>query len=222
MKKKIFTILIGMFLMVLPLKVMALKYNGVDYKTLNLDEALTQEVIEHDFSNYKENNSQAIIYLFRGNGCGYCRNLLNHLNELVKEGKGKYFKVVSFEVWNDTNNSELYKEVAEFLGEEDDGVPFYVIGNKAFSQGYAESLDDEIENAIMEQYNSKNKYDVFEEMKKAKKEETSGTTSNSSVILWTLAFVLIGTVITLGGNYFMYCKISDRLDNIEEKIKLKK
>ena len=48
MKKNILVLILGLCLLVLPLKTEALKYNGVDYVTKNLEEALTEEGIEHD------------------------------------------------------------------------------------------------------------------------------------------------------------------------------
>ena len=76
--KKIAKILL-VVLMVLIIFPASIKADEKSYKTLNLDEALTEEEIEHDFSNYSENDDQAIIYLFRGKGCGYCKKFLTFL-----------------------------------------------------------------------------------------------------------------------------------------------
>ena len=50
------------------------------YTTLNLKDALAQEEIDMKYTDYKETNDQAVIYLFRGKGCTYCRAFLNFLN----------------------------------------------------------------------------------------------------------------------------------------------
>ena len=107
MKKNVLIVIFILCLLVLPIKTEALKYKGVDYKTLNLDEALTEEEIEHDFSNYKESDKQVTIYLFRGKGCAYCRAFLTHLNDIVDD-MGKYFKVVSL---IDCNPNSTVKKV---------------------------------------------------------------------------------------------------------------
>lgn len=73
------------------------------YNTLNLEEALKQEGIESKLENYKETDKQITIYLFRGNGCTYCRNFLSFLNDIAEE-YGSYFKVVSYETWYDQAN----------------------------------------------------------------------------------------------------------------------
>jgi len=67
-KIKKILILLLMVLIVLPTTAFA---EEKTYTTLNLDEALTEEEIDHDFSNYKETDDQVTIYLFRGRGCGY-------------------------------------------------------------------------------------------------------------------------------------------------------
>ncbi len=150
-------------LALMPLTVNALNKN--DYKSLNLKEVLTQEEIEPNLSNYKESNDQITIYLFRGDGCGYCKAFLTFLNSIVPE-YGKYFKLESYEVWHNAHNAELLEKVSAFNGEVAGGVPYIVIGDKVFP-GYAEKYNDSIKAAIMDLYNSKNRYDVFEAMAKA-------------------------------------------------------
>ena len=128
MKKKIIGLLLLLSL-IMPFSTLAATKK---YNTLNLEKALEQEEIEHDLSNYKEDDKQAVIYLFRGKGCGYCRNFLTFLNSIVDE-YGKYFKVVSYEVWYDQDNGTLMQEVSDFLGANATGVPFIVIGCYSFS-----------------------------------------------------------------------------------------
>lgn len=158
------------------------------YSSLNLDEALTEEGIDHDFSNYEENNDQAIIYLFRGKGCGYCKKFLTFLNSIVDD-YGKYFKVVSYEVWYDQENASLLTKVSNYLGTSAEGVPYIVIGDKVFP-GYASSYDEDIKDAIKKQYDSKNEYDVMEKLSvdsnSNTKTEVKNTKNNS-----TLSMILI-------------------------------
>lgn len=192
MKNKILCFLL-LCLVLLPFEVSA---SEKTYKTMNFEEILTEEKIEHDLTNYKETDDQAIIYLFRGTNCGYCQRFLTFLNSIVDD-YGKYFKVVSYEVWYDSNNAELMNEVAEFLGTKAEGVPFIVIGEQVFP-GYTSSYDDAIKEAIMEQYESKNSYDVFNEMSKKKTNKTEiRETSSTSIIIWNLVFISVATIIVL-------------------------
>ena len=157
-----------------------------NYNALGLKEALAEEGIEEAYKDYSENNNQAIIYLFRGKGCSHCREFLEFLNSITEE-YGEYFRVVTFEVWNDTNNKELMDEVAEFLGKEAGGVPFIVIGDKTFA-GYASNYDDQIKDAIMDLYNTKpsERYDVI-----AKKDEKK----DHSVVVGVVTVLIVGGII---------------------------
>ena len=192
---------------------------AVTYKTLNLEEALKEEEIEHDLSSYKESDDQAIIYLFRGNGCGYCRRFLTFLNSIVPE-YGKYFKVVSYEVWGDSENKKLMNKVAEFLEKDAGGVPFIVIGDQAF-EGYASDYDEDIKKAIKDLYNSKDKYDVLKEMEKAKNQtnQESNGTSSTSVIIWNIVFTCLATAAVIGYNTIRFNKIEKMMISKERKTK---
>lgn len=168
------------------------------YNTLNLKETLKEEGIEESFSKYKETDDQITIYLFRGKGCGYCRKFLTFLNSITDE-YGKYFKLQSYEVWNDKANSDLMKEVADYLGEEANGVPFIIIGDKTFP-GFAEQYEEGIKEAITDLYNTKKKkrYDVFTEMKKHPKKDSNATSSISSNAFWGMIILnLLFTIITI-------------------------
>lgn len=180
-------------------------------KTMNLDEALTQENIEHDFSNYKETDDQVTIYLFRGNGCAYCRNFLTYLNSIVDE-YGDMFKVVSFEVWYDEDNAKFMEEIATFMNSKADGVPFIIIGDKVFP-GYNETFNDQIIEKIKSEYNSKKKYDVIEQYEKGQKEGLSSTTI---IIIWLCILSAIILVTILGFINVKHKEILNEIDALKE------
>ncbi len=167
--------------------------------TLNFQEALEEERIEETFESYKENDKQAIIYLFRGRGCSVCRSFLTFLNSITDE-YGKKFKVVSYEVWYNTSNNKLLDKVADFTGVEAGGVPYIVIGDQVFG-GYTSSYDDTIKKAIDDLYDTpvKERYDVLKELEKAEKEATKSTSSNTMVIVLCnlLFFALFSAVVII-------------------------
>ena len=175
MKKKLL-LFVAMCLLVLPITTKAISIDK--YNTLNLKEALKEEEIDEAFKNYKETDKQVTIYLFRGKGCAFCRAFLTFLNSITDE-YGKYFKVVSFEVWNDAENSALLSSVAAFMDKKLEGVPFIVIGDKVFD-GYTESYDEDIKNTIKELYNSNDRYDVFAQMTDKDLEVTANTTEDDT------------------------------------------
>ena len=163
-----------------------------DYKTLNLEEALAEEGIEKAFKEYKETDDQVVIYLFRGNGCGYCRAFLTFLNNSVEE-YGKYFKVVSFETWYDDNNFNLMSELSQYMGSQAEGVPFIIIGDQVYA-GYSSEYDDSILSSIKSLYEEKDRFDVITEYnKEVSKAAKAERRANSAPIIWNLVFTSLAT-----------------------------
>ena len=217
--KNLLIILIISLIMLLPIKALGKTYYD-GYQTKNLKDTLAAEDLVLENKDYKENDKQAIIYLFRGQGCGYCKRFLTFLNSISKD-YGKYFKLVSFEVWNDAKNAELMQKVAVVTNEAAGGVPYIIIGEKVFP-GYIAEWDNDIKAAIKKQYDN-NSYDIFKELEKAEKdpsfteklnaqsqaadddttgdvEEYSNTSksssdiSNTSAVIWNLIFITIAAV----------------------------
>ena len=210
--KKLIIVLVMVLGLALPL------YAKAETKSLNLKEALQEEQIELDkaFETYKETDDQAIIYLFRGNGCGYCRAFLTFLNSIVGD-YGKYFKVVSYEVWYNQDNSTLLDTVSAYLNNPAQGVPYIVIGDKVFA-GYAESYDEEIKSAIKSLYDTKkgDRYDVFKEIEENpnKEDRTTIKTITKNIVLATI----IATVVIVGTNIaFVNYKVNELKESKETK-----
>ena len=114
-----------------------------------------------------DSNDKINIYLFRGYGCGYCHRFLEFLNSIDNE-YGKYYNLVSYEVWYDENNYNLMMNISNFLNNPAGGVPYIIIGDQVFG-GYASSYDDKIKDAIKKLYDTKkeDRYDVFKEYQKS-------------------------------------------------------
>ena len=134
--------------------------------------------------------------MFRGTGCGFCAKFLTYLSSITDE-YGKYFKLKAYEVWNDQNNSQLFQNVATFLGKQANGVPFVIIGDQVF-EGYTESYNDAIKKAITDLYNTnkRKRYDVLVELEKAEKNKSKGdgsVTDVNKIIMCNLLFTIIST-----------------------------
>ena len=87
-------------------------------------------------------------YLFYGNGCPHCAKEIQFFNSI----KDKYpdLNVIGYEVYYSQENSLLMQKVANYLGSEDGGVPFLIIGDEYFV-GFGEELSPiEIESRINE------------------------------------------------------------------------
>lgn len=185
--KKVMLVILSIMLM-LPIGVMAKKDTTpyAKYNTKDLVDTLEEEAIEKEFSDYEESKDKINIYMFRGTGCGYCKKFLNFLNSITDE-YGKYFNLVSFEVWQDSDNQELMTEVANVMGQEATGVPYIVIGDKVFP-GYAEEYDEPIKEAIVNLYETKkeDRYDVISKVTNKK---------NHDVVVAIASIVIIGGII---------------------------
>ena len=221
MKKKV--LLIAMLaLLLIPVATLAKEEDTTKYSSKNLIETLTEEDIEVKYSDYKETDKQTTIYLFRGSGCAYCRKFLEYLNDISEE-YGKYFKLVSYEVWTNTDNANLYEEVADFLGQSASGVPFIVIGEEVF-QGYSEQYNEAIETAIKSQYDAKDKYDVMEELEKSKAEAKRKEffQSGKFAVISNIFIVLIATIVIILFTNKKLSQLENKLDKIENKLEVVK
>ncbi len=217
MRKKL--VLLGALLMLLfPVFVNAAKSNE-GYDSMNLEEVFEQEGIEISDKNYKETDKQVTIYMFRGNGCSFCRAFLNHLNDIL-EDKGYMFKLQAYEVWGDKKNSQLLDDVSKFTGEAAGGVPYIIIGEKVFP-GYVSNWDEDIMDAIETEYNKKEKdrYDVFKEMDKANKGNGADT---KKILYWTIGSIGAALIIVIVMNMIMHKRINNRFDDVYDALKIER
>lgn len=216
MKNKILLILASL-LLIMPTHVFAAGEGaGSGYTSLNLIQTFAEDGITLSTTDYKETDDQITIYLFRGNGCGYCHSFLDYLNSILKD-YGKYFKLVSYEVWTNQKNNALLTEVSSFLGQPATGVPYVVIGDQVFP-GYDESYNEGIISAIMTLYESEDRYDVFEAMEEAEAEANSKVT-DKDIVFWNVASTAVGTCVILAFIYYNNRKINERLDDLEKRKK---
>ena len=183
-------------------------------KTQNLEEALTEEGIKHDLKDYKESEDKINIYLFRGNGCGHCKNFITFLYENIDE-LGKYFNLVSYEIFYNEDNSKLMSEVSKFFGEEATGVPYIVIGDKYFS-GFGEGMKEDIKKAIKDLYDSKERYDVFEEMDKPVEDISNVKDTSPQVIAWNAFFIAVATAVILFINNRQFKELNAKIDKLQK------
>ena len=156
-----------------------------------LSEAIKDEGIENSLEGYDDNEEKPAIYLFRGKGCSHCYEFLEYASsDLVKE-KGDKFRLVSYEVWNDEANADLMQKVSDYFEDDASGVPYIIIGDKTFN-GYSESMNKEIEEAIDKLYDSEEKFDVMTKIdrKKTTKKESKSKHNNT----FTIVFMLFATV----------------------------
>ena len=160
--------------------------------TETLKEACDTEELTCDFEEKEPSEDLPDIYIFRGNGCGYCQRLLTFLGTIAEEYQDKVNFVV-YEVADNTDNWDLYEKVGAKFGVEVSGYPYMVIGTKVFN-GYASSDDEEIIETIEEYAAEENPYDVVAEVESGNLDEVKTEEESSSGIV--LAFIF-GVVIVL-------------------------
>lgn len=104
------------------------------------------------------------VYIFKGEGCGYCANAIEFF-ESIKDEYGKYFNLVEYEVWYNKENSKLMDKVEEYLDIKITGVPFIIVGNDTYP-GFIYEWGDDITKSIIQEYNKdlEERKDIIEEL----------------------------------------------------------
>ncbi len=193
--KKIVGLVFGLLLTIIPFtNVFAAETIDLeDYATMNFPDTLESEGIEISVDDYKETDDQVTIYMFRGSGCGFCKSFLTFLNSIADE-YGKYFKLVSFESWNDPKNAQLLTDLSAFLENPAKGVPYIIIGDQVFP-GYSSEYDDSIKQVLESEYNAETRFDVIEAYNQSLEEaEKAQGASTSAVVFWNALFIVVASV----------------------------
>ncbi len=172
-----------------------------------------------DTSLYKPSNDKINVYIFRGSTCGYCLKAVTFFTDILEE-YGKYFNLVTYEVWENKDNNSLMEEVASALNEEPEGVPYIVIGDKTFP-GYDTSFDKDIKATIKEAYENKdNGYqDIVASVIDGTELNIGKKDDNSTAI--TIIIILV----VIAGLAFLIYMAKDNIEDEkmpEEKIEIKK
>lgn len=134
-----------------------------------------------------EEKEKINVYLFYGNGCGYCEAAKEFFAS-IEEEYGEYYNLVEYEVWYVEENSELMQNVASYLGDEVGGVPYIVIGETTFG-GYSSEYDSDIIDAIEEEYENEDYVDV---VAKVKGGEVSSKNYDTYIVIGIFAVIIGG------------------------------
>lgn len=128
------------------------------------------------------------VYLFKREGCGYCAKALTFFTTLSSDEEYKnYFNLVVKEVSN-KENSSLMEKTAKKLGVTINGVPFIVIGEQHF-EGYANTFDDQIKQAIKTAYETESK-DIVVSLNEDSKNSSATTIIILLAVLSGIAFLI--------------------------------
>ncbi|MBE6155318.1 MAG: hypothetical protein E7164_01005 [Firmicutes bacterium] len=108
-------------------------------------------------------HEKVTIYVFRGNGCSFCRSALTYFNQNAGM-YSDYFEVKAYEVWENSYNNELLNDVAEQMGDTLQGVPYIVIGNSYSENGFTSALGTEMIEAALQEYQNETYVDLVKEV----------------------------------------------------------
>ena len=174
---KYLVVLLAIFL-IMPFAVFA------EEEASNNDENTTEEASSNDNSDSKKVN----VYFFRGEGCSHCAEAEEWFDS-IKEEYSEYYNLIDYEVWYNTDNSDLMQTVADARGEEAEGVPYIIIGDKSWN-GFDSSYEEDMINQIKSVYaqDVKDRYDIMTLLTDSK---TSKKDSNASDILVLLAIIVV-------------------------------
>lgn len=228
-----------LLLLLIPFKVNAVSVEN--YNTTNFMDTLKAAGIQTTNKNYTESKDAVPVYLFWGNGCHVCHDLLSFFDENLSEN-GKYYKLVAFEVFGNSENKELMYDLADFTGKQAMGVPYIVIGDKVFNGFSREYSGNDIKETIVSLYKTEasKRYDIMqefdnekvvkEEIKEAPKNggekaatfdetfntsESSSSTNilNSNLLLHVANAVVVGiaTITILLYNRYRFNKLEEKL-----------
>ena len=158
------------------------------------EEATATEATETATTTSSETDRTKVnIYMFRGEGCGYCAKALDWF-ESIKETEGKYYNLVTYEVWNDENNKAMMDKVANYMGDDVSGVPYIIVGEKTF-QGFDDGYKAQILDQVHSEYtkNVDDRFDVIKNIEAGidKKKDNAITYVICGIILLLIVFVII-------------------------------
>jgi thiol-disulfide isomerase/thioredoxin len=98
-----------------------------------------------DASNQSDSSSKVVVYFFWGDGCPHCAKAKPFLEELAK--RTPQMELRAYEVWNNEDNFNLLKQMAQAQGFEVSGVPTFFIGSRHFV-GYNDTISQQLEAAV--------------------------------------------------------------------------
>ena len=137
------------------------------------------------------------LYLFYGDGCGFCQSAKEWFAE-IEEDYGDKFEVVQYEVWYNQENSELMKAVASARKETPGGVPYIIVGNQSWD-GFSDEYKDSIISKIESEYEQDpaERYDVMDyiNLEVEKKDTTARDILLIIVLVGVVGAITAGVVI---------------------------
>jgi len=145
----------------------------------------------------KTNHEKVSLYIFRGDECPHCQDAIRYLYNNIKP-YNDYIEVKTYETWKNANNKTLFDDIIQKFGKEKSGVPFIVIGDSYYFEGYNSNGGDFIKVALDEYKNDEYKDLVKETIEENKYENLKMTTLQEAATEEGIATENNGLFIMLG------------------------
>ena len=157
-----------------------------------LKEACQAEGLTCNHTDKAYDESLPSVYIFRGDGCPHCIDLLEFMTTIADKYK---VNIVVYEVKLDKDNWNFYKKVGAKFNKNVSGYPYTVIGDKTIDGfGTAETTGKEVEEAIKTLVDTKEPYDVVKDVLDDPVEDT--TISRGPVLAFIFGIIaVIGAVL---------------------------
>lgn len=126
------------------------RYDDTITITAKMGGILTSDANGNETGIAKSTDARVNVYLFWGDGCGYCKKECEFLSKFDVEHRG-VMRLIEFETWNDKSNELLAERCGESLGTKGDRVPLAIVGGQAF-QGYDNNVAEKLADAILDEY----------------------------------------------------------------------
>ena len=101
---------------------------------------------------------EVTIYIFRGNGCPHCTDAVQYFNSHHIDK----VNVITYEVWYNPNNKNLYSLVAKEFDLNSKGVPFIIVGDTYYFIGFSNGED--IMNIALKETQNKDYVDLVQKI----------------------------------------------------------
>lgn len=142
-----------------------------------------------------EESKEVKVYLFHGEGCGFCEKAKTWFAS-IEEEHGHKFELVKYEVWNDQYNSKLMQAVADARKENPGGVPYIIVGNQSWD-GFTEEYQDSIISKINSEYEQdvNERYDVLDFVDLENLVPIEEDTTVRDIIVLAVVIAVVGAII---------------------------
>lgn len=150
------------WIFILPLFLLLLLGLGIAFFFFPKEEVKI-ELKDMSYTTISTNTNEVNVYLFYGDGCPHCEEMVTYLNTLPNSLKTK-IHFYTFEVWYNGDSFQLLMDFGKKLGTTPANIPFLVIGDTYF-EGFTSKEEKDIVKSLKEYSKEKDRRDILRELK---------------------------------------------------------